>query len=393
MYSLAEGRKLINQLNTTKFRILFYCHNVYGLGHITRSLRIAEAALDIAPCECCIITGCRFLDRISIDPRIQVTQLPPVQLSQSGHFSAVDSEDENDIMKKRSRQILEFCRNWAPDTVIVDHNPLGLGGELMETLLTAQRESWNTRFTWGMRDILNAPESSKGLMKRPRNPNIRRALDHYHSVIAYSDSHWINTLENYRAYNLPQKAGYVGIVAGRILPSIETPIPILVGLTGGGTGAEKLFEMLVNATEPLLKSGNLKLRFVAGPFSSAEALKKSLRVQENIEIWPEGTVEKAIQDASIVVSRVGYNTAYTIIQTDLPIVFIPFPQPGNEQGYRTRLLSELPNVLTVDERASDARAVLETNIRQGLNSSRVKRELPFRIDGARQAAEWVMQVD
>jgi predicted glycosyltransferase len=371
-------------------KLLFYCHNVHGLGHITRSLRIAEAALETASCECCIITGCRFLDHIPIDSRIRVVSLPPVQVSGIGRFSAVGDEDDNEIIKRRSQQLRDFCKDWRPDAVLVDHNPLGLGGELMETLHVAHREGWNTRFIWGIRDIYNSPDLNKRPMRRPRNPDIIRALEHYESAIAYSDRHWIATLEYYPRDGLPAKTGYVGIVAGRILPSSDTQTPILVGLTGGGTGAEKLFKMLVDATEAEVKRGSLKLRFVVGPFTSADTLKKHLPAEENIEIWPEGTVEKAIQDASIVVSRVGYNTAYTVVQTDLPIVLVPLKMPGDEQGYRARLLAQLPNVLTVDEGATDATTVLATNIRHGLEVGRVKRELPFRIDGARQAAEWVM---
>lgn len=371
---------------------MFYCHNVVGLGHIIRSARIAEAAVEIEDNECCIITGCRCLDLIPIDSRIRVVALPPVQLSSGGRFTAVDGEDDDPVMELRSRQIEEFARNWSPDVALVDHNPLGLGGELIATLRAARRENWRTRFVWGLRDIQLSPEQSARMIRRPRNPEILEALEAYSGAIAYSDEDWTDSFEAYKEYGLPDRRDYVGIVTGRKLPARHNPVPVLVGLTGGGHGGERLLQMLLRASLPLLEDSSLKLRFIAGPFASAEALRATIPEHENIEVWPESTAEEAIRDAAVVVSRVGYNTAYTLVQTDLPLVLVPATVPGDEQAYRARLLARLPGVSVVNEQSTEAEELLASAIREGLSSGRTARELPFRIDGAERSARWLMNI-
>lgn len=379
-------------LQQQKTKLLFYCHNVVGLGHIIRSVRIAEAAVEIENCECCIITGCRFLDRIPIDSRIRVVALPPVQLSNGSRFTAVNGKEDDPVMELRSQQIEEFARNWSPDAVLVDHNPLGLGGELIATLRAARRENWSTRFVWGIRDIQFSPEHCARMIRRPRNPEILEALEAYSGAIAYSDEHWIDSFEAYKEYGLPDRRDYVGIVTGGVACSQHNTVPVLVGLTGGGSVGERLLQILLKASLPLLEDSSLKLRFIAGPFACAEALRATIPVHDNIEVWPESTVEEAIQDASIVVSRVGYNTAYTLVQTDLPLVLVPAPVPGDEQGYRARLLAQLPGISVVNEQLPEAEELLASAIREGLSSGRMTRELPFRTDGAERAARWLMSI-
>jgi len=47
-------------------RLLLYCHNLRGLGHIVRSLRIAAELAADPRCRVRLITGCRFLDLLPI---------------------------------------------------------------------------------------------------------------------------------------------------------------------------------------------------------------------------------------------------------------------------------------------------------------------------------------
>lgn len=373
-----------------KIRILLYCHNVTGLGHIVRSARIAQAAAARPDCECCVITGCRFLDRIHIDGRVRVEALPPVRLTDGVRFVPVEGGAGVDIMGQRGRRIEEFARAWSPDVMLVDHNATGLGGELIPALLAARREGWRTRFVWGIRDIQVAPELAARALRRPRNPQIRAALECYQGAIAYSDAGWVDTFESHRDYGLPPRRDYVGVVAARPLPETEADGPVIVGLTGGGSGGEGLFRLLLDACRPLLETGRVRLRFLAGPFAPAEDLRRAGGAR--VEVWPTGTVEEAVRDAALVVSRAGYNTAYTLAQTSLPLVLVPYPDPGAEQAYRASLLARLPNVSVVDERADGAAALLAGQVERGLGAARAARELPFRVDGAERAADWLTKL-
>jgi predicted glycosyltransferase len=365
-------------------RILFYCHNLFGLGHLARSQRIAEAALDRGGCECQIITGCRFLDQLRLDPRIGIQRLPPVQQDEAGRFIAVDPGMQ-EVLRHRAGLIEAFCRQWRPHAVVVDHLPLGLGGELLQLLTAARREQWPTRFIWGIPYSEGATAAG-----RPRNPQLREAYARYDHLIAYTEEAWDDVVGAYRSVGLPARTDYAGIVAARPLPALRDGVPRLVGLSGGGKAGAELLRQVLDATRGLEEARDLTLRFVAGPIGSASELSR-VAGDRPIEVWPEASTERAIQDASVVVSRVGYNTAFTLVQSDLPVVLVPLQLEQGDQLQRAVRLARLPGVWLVDERQPDAKEALARAIREALRGpGSYSRTLPFRTDGAERASQLIL---
>jgi predicted glycosyltransferase len=165
---------------------------------------------------------------------------------------------------------------------------------------------------------------------------------------------------------------------------------LIAVLSGGGEGAERLTRLVLTATDELLTAGRLQLRFVVGPFASSEDVRQQTAARQGIEVWPEGSVEEAIRGASMIVCRVGYNTAYSVVQSDLPIILTPLMGGNEEQAMRAARLAELQDVETVDDRAADAAQSLAAAIGRGLAAGRSKRVLPFSTDGARHAAQWIL---
>lgn len=372
-----------------KFRLLLYCHNAVGLGHIVRTSQVGEAAADRDDCECRIITGCRFIRRIRFDPRTPVEELTPVRVVEGGRITTVEGGDGMAVMEERGARIEEVARAWMPDVFLADHIALGLGGELVRTLTSARREGWPTRFVWGMRDVQLAPQYAVHMIRRPKNPVIRQALELYCGAIGYSDKDWIDPFEAYKDVLMPARLDYVGVVARPPLPPLEADAPTVVAMPGGGASGAQLFPLLVSALRPLLLGEGVRLRYVVGPYGSAASLAVPEELRGRVEIVPEGSAEETVRDASLVVSRVGYNTSYSLVQTDLPLVFVPTPTPGDEQIYRAGRLARLSNVWVVEETAAGAAELLRAAVRGGLAAGRAKRELPFRVDGARRTAAWL----
>jgi len=238
-----------------------------------------------------------------------------------------------------------------------------LMGELLETLDIVEKGMRRTRLIWGIRDI-----GSPNLFK------IRRDLGVYHSAIAYTDARWLDTFAAYDDLALPAKRAAVGFVAARVAPSkpADGP-PVVAVLSGGGEGADRLLDLMARA-------GSHRIRFVAGPFASMGD-----GVPQNIELWPEGSVEEAIDGASLVVCRAGYNTAYAVVQSDLPVVFVPLAGHA-EQTARAQKLAELDDVECADEDAAAIGAAIERGLARGARP----RPLPFSTDGAARAAEWIL---
>jgi predicted glycosyltransferase len=356
-------------------RILFYCHNAIGLGHVIRSLRIADAAI-AEGALCAIVTGCRFLSVVGVPSEIEVELLPPVRLDASGRAVALNSDDADDIIGRRSRRIVAFAERWRPDVIVVDHHPLGIGGELVDALLAS-----NARF------ILGVPYA-EALAQRPyRNPRLRAAISRYQDVLDYSD-HGVGAAAFPGERTTELRIVRVGVVTKPPLPPRHAgPRPRLVALAGGGTGGAEVYRLVLEAMRGL---PDWQLRLLVGPFGEAADVAALAHSHQGVEVWSTGTAEAAIRDATIVVSRAGYNTSYTLVQSDRPVVFIPQQLAGDDQPSRARRMAGLPKVWNLDSSDPQIVASLAGILRGDL--SPVARALPFRIDGAAAAAREIMQL-
>jgi predicted glycosyltransferase len=388
-----------------KPRVLLYCHNVLGFGHIVRSMLIARQLGHDA--EVRLITGCRFLDRLRVPEEVGVVMLPALRAEADGRLTPVDGGFLGSALRRRGKLIAQQVREWQPHALLVDHNPFGLMGELVETLDAVRDDALPTSMVWGIRDIWSSPEYLANMLRQyPGDPDaMKHRIRLYHSAIAYTDGTWLETLGHYDAGMLPERTASVGfvtepVVVPRFLGSSvprggDTPRnrgteepgnPLVAVLSGGGEGAERLASLVLAAVQ----DEPLRVRFVVGPFASADGIRVLAGNDPRIEVWPEGAVEDAIGDASLIVSRTGYNTAYTVVQSDLPVTFVPLSGGNEEQSSRAARLSELERVESIDDRAANAAPALRESILRGLAAGRRPRPLPFSTDGARRAAEWVL---
>lgn len=371
-------------------RILVYCHNVHGFGHIVRSLRIAAELDPGERCDCRLITGCRFLDHLGVDPRIEIVRLPALRPTEGGRLEPVDGGPLGRVLQERTRRIVEEVERWRPHVVLVDHNPLGLLGELTKALDASRKAGAPTRFVWGVRDIWGA---ASYLDKMRPFRDLGSRVECYHGAIAYTDDRWLDTFGEYQGVEMPSRRRSVGFVTGRApAASPREEPPWITALSGGGAQAGDLLDLLLEAVGGSLDRGELRLRFVIGPFTPEEPLRARAGGRPGVDLWAEGEVEEAVDGASLVVSRVGYNTAYTVVQTDLPVVFVPIRAENREQSLRAARLAELDGVYSVEETETRPAAALAEAIHRGLAEAPVARRLPFAIDGARRAADWLLEL-
>lgn len=373
-------------------RLLLYCHNVLGLGHIVRSLRIAAEAARLPGVKCCVITGCAFLDSLEIPVGVAVEQLPPAKLERGFFVDATTGELS--VLAVRSKRILAFTRDWEPDAVLVDHLPLGLGSELLATLTAAHTESWATTFVLGCRDIqLQNAQPGASAPRLTRRQEI--AYQRYAAAIAYSDARWIDGFSHMEPSFNPELQEHVGVVTMHVPPHEPREAPPIVVLAGGGAGGAAMLRLVAGALRRLDKQDD-PVRVVAGPLGDVAAMREAAGGLTQLEILATATAEDATRDARCIIARCGYNTAYSVVQRAVPVIFVPYPQA--EQHARARRMATLDRVWSVDEEAAAALERLAQALDSAIAASAIPggemppRSLPFRLDGAATAARRLLEL-
>lgn len=365
-------------------RLLFYCLNVTGLGHIVRSIQIARAAYRLGDCECTLVAGCPYLDHLRIDPNLKLERLPPVYMEDGIRLRALDPALANaNVSQVRGERILALCRSTQPHVVLIDHQPTGMAGELMPTFNAAIEEGWPTRFIWGIPYV----DGGFGGRRPPGNPRIARALGHLHSAMAYVDPQDVEVLSQYPEWAIPEKRTYTGFVVDPPPDSLPpTPGLVVVTCGGGGEHAESLCSLALEARKASRNPESMRLRFVLGPMTDAEPILKLMEGKERVEVLRTAPVREAVRDASVVVARCGYNSSSMLIQTDLPVVFVP---TGRDQRPRAARFAGHPGVWHVVQEEEGAAVRLAEALDTGIAQGRAARGLNWRVNGAVEAAKWV----
>jgi predicted glycosyltransferase len=342
-------------------RIFFYGHAAgLGAGHFARSLRLAEQARALHAEVMLPSPGPALL-------ALNRSAIPLLELpAASGLATDVAAR------QARAERLLEFLHDWKPDAVVVDTVPFGHGGEMLPSLEAAARERWKTAFWWG----LPYAEARAGAL---RNPRLKSALQAYRGVLVYAEPDRHDPVPAYQSFPLPGRIHHVGVVAETLPPPGPTRgSPLLVALVGSGAlkGVPELFAALI-AERP----EGTRLRLVCGPLAARITPSGS-----GVEVLPEASLATALQGATAVVARAGYNTAYSLMGTDLPVLLLATAWP--EQFQRAEQLADLPGVLSCRE--EEIGSTLGPTLARLMAMPRRPRSLPFRLDGARRAVEILM---
>ena len=117
-------------------RVLLYSHDSFGLGHLRRC-RALGGALTAARGDLTtlIISGSPIIGAFEFPERVDFVRVPGVIKLRDGAYTPTKLTVETaDAFRLRAEIIEETARVFRPDLVIVDKEPLGLRGELTQTL-------------------------------------------------------------------------------------------------------------------------------------------------------------------------------------------------------------------------------------------------------------------
>jgi predicted glycosyltransferase len=375
-------------------RILIYSHDSFGLGHLRRCRTIAQILVAGAPSvSVLILSGSPMIGRFDFGERVDFVRVPGIIKLGNGDYTASGLDlDIGETVALRSSIIRHTASVFDPDLFIVDKEPLGLRGEVHDTLRDLRVAG--CPLILGLRDVLDEPAALA-------REWARKGADH--AVRDLYDQVWV--------YGLPQvydplagqalppsvgrKTSFTGYLrrGGPAEPaddgqdrSLHSGDGFLLVTPGGGGDGERLVDWVMRAYEsgqPLPHRAII----VLGPFMAAAA-QRDFRNRAGglagVDILTfDAHIEGLMARADGIVAMGGYNTFCEILSFDKPALLVPRTAPRREQLIRAERARDLGLAAMLDGRGARPAATMVTALRQlGQQPKPSSRVIPGLLDGA-----------
>jgi predicted glycosyltransferase len=338
--------------------VLIYSHDSFGLGHLRRCRAIAHSLVDADPAlSVLILSGSPIIGSFDFRSRVDFVRVPGVIKLRNGEYVSLNLHiDIDETLAMRSSIIRHTADIFDPDLMIIDKEPLGLRGEVRDTLQLLQRRK--AAVILGLRDVMDDPDALESEWERK---NAVPALSEYYDEIwVYGLPQICDPLEG-----LPVPAsvrrrmvytGYLRRVANEPVPSPETQgildSDFLLVTTGGGGDGDALIDLVLRAYE---HDRNIPLPalLVYGPFmlpeQQAAFTARAARLPNVRAITFDARLEALMARAAGVVAMGGYNTFCEILSFDKRALIVPRTVPRLEQQIRTERAAALGLVAMLSE--------------------------------------------
>jgi len=377
-------------------RILMYSHDTFGLGHLRRCRTIAHSLVeDFRGLNILIISGASIAGAFDYRARVDFVKIPSVIKLRNGEYSSLEKHiDLQDTLKMRQSIIRSTAETFRPDIFIVDKEPLGLRGEVEDTLTYLKARG--TTLVLGLREVMDAPHLLEAEWKRA---DVMRKIGLFYDMIwAYGPPEFYDPLTG---LNVPPavraKMKFVGFLQRSETPDNKpSQRPegdyLLVTTGGGGDGADLIHDVIhAYQHDPDLTH---KALIVLGPYMPAKKrrklISKGAKIPQIKIIEFDNRMEDLIAGAKAVVAMGGYNTYCEILSFDKPALIVPRVKPREEQLIRARRASELGLIeMLLPEQAEDA-ALLAKTLKALPNRPRPSQSNPdLRLEGLPHISEIV----
>jgi len=354
-------------------RILIYSHDSFGLGHLRRCRAIAHALVEAnRNVSVLILSGSPIIGNFDFRARVDFVRVPGIIKLRNGEYTSLKLHIDTDkTLAMRSSIIRHTAEIFDPDIFLVDKEPLGLRGEVADTLALLKERG--TRLVLGLRDVMDEPEL---LVPEWQRKNVLPALrDLYDEIWVYGLPQICDPLEGIAVpRSVRRKMVYTGYLKREVPaspPSHEvaslTEEPFLLVTPGGGGDGEELIDWVVSAYE---RAADLPHRalVVFGPFMPAERQSEFWRRIERIDnmsaITFDAHLEWLMLRAEGVIAMGGYNTFCEILSFDKRAIIVPRTKPRLEQYIRAARAQELGLVRMLREDCGRDPATMVAALRQ-----------------------------
>jgi predicted glycosyltransferase len=320
-------------------RVLFWVQHLLGIGHLRRTLALAEA-MAARGLEVTLASGGPPL-ALNLPERVALVQLPILRATDET-FSAMQGADgrpaDAALWEARRAKLLDLFDRLRPRVVMTEMFPFGrraFRGELLPLLETAGRAREKVWRIASVRDVLvqkAAPERSLWMRDI--------TLAQYDRVLVHTDPALVPFGLTFPfARDLGQRLVSTGYVAPAAPPPADGGLgrgEVLVS-AGGGRVGHALLEAALGARRLSRACSHVPWRLVTGAGFPAEDLASlTRRVPEGVTIEHEHEDFQALLANSLLsVSQAGYNTVVEALRYKKAMVLVPF-ETGTETEQRVR---------------------------------------------------------
>lgn len=375
-----------------QLRLLIYSHDTFGLGHLRRCRAIAHALVEHRhDLSVLILSGSPIIGSYGFRSRVDFIRIPGVvKLRDGGYTSRGLDISIEDAIAIRETLIRATAETFRPHIFLVDKEPLGLRGEVADTL--AMLKASGSRLVLGLRDILDDEEMLREEWERK---GAMRALEKlYDDIWVYGSETVCDPLAGLDAspavrakmtYTGYLRRSAVAVAEPANVENCDTEEPYLLVTTGGGGDGTSLVDWVLRAYEQFSDIA-MRAIIVYGPFMHRDSQAEfNARVEHLDKVCAVDFVtnfEDLMKHSSGVVAMGGYNTVCEILSFDKPSLIVPRTVPRREQIIRAAKLVELGLVQMLADDGTRDPAAMAAALRalpdQQLPSAR---QIPALLDG------------
>jgi len=321
-------------------RVLLFCHDATGLGHLKRITRIAKMLQ--GPFACLIVTGMEQASWV-VPQECEVVKLPNwdgmIRARAERHNRPLWlTSGPSDAYELKSQMLLSVGLAFRPDAVLVDYLPFGLRDELR--LLFQHVSGRRYLIHRGLVDL-----ADRDVLFGAATADIAAAYDR---IVVTADRRIVDVASEYGF--VPEaraKTQYVGYVNPADLPLSRPDCPermtrpLVVCACGGGFGGEQVFTACIDEARRLPE---YYFHVVLGSHGSLPSY-ISNDVPPNCElhqVCPQ--LELLHRTASVVITHGGYNSVTEAMSGGARVLVRHIQGDDNDEriNFERRLASYYP---------------------------------------------------
>ena len=325
-------------------RFLFFSNELIGLGHLRRTLSIANRLAEIeTESSSLIVTGSPVVPWFGMPPRVDILKLPGWTRDESGdRRSGGLALDVSGLHAVRAGIELAVATSFDAEVAVVDKLPLGPGGELIDAL-EALRGFPRCRVVLGLRDIDDAPDR----VRREWGPEMRAAIERYYdTILVYGPASSPDAIRSVGWSDLAVPVRHVGYLGWPMSqePAQDLEPGYLLATVGGGHDG---FRVLADVLEAIrLEPLPCSTLMITGPLMAKAQIEELRALASGIDaqvVEFRGDMDRVLAGARAVVGMAGYNTVAEVLRARRPGLLVPRTRPSQEQLVRARAISEHPS--------------------------------------------------